>query len=194
MGRMDFQQRLAPKIQRPLYLILIATEGSITEQQYFPMVNSCNTQNVVVEMVDDGTTNSAPEHVLKRMKDAIREHHFQKDDKWEAWIVIDKEWNPPQLDKLFAWRGEDTDHHHVSIVCPKFEEWLKLHVRGDKDAIRRYGAFLSHRHGCQDVPEGFVNKDRIRQAIALASKMDVKPKSDFEQVYVLVEKILNVKI
>ena len=68
MRKQYFQQRYAPKIQKPLYLILIATEGSRTEQQYFPKVASCNAQNVVVEMIDDGTTNSDPFHVLNRMK------------------------------------------------------------------------------------------------------------------------------
>jgi hypothetical protein len=194
MARLDFLHGLAPKVQRPLYLILIATEGSQTEQQYFPMVASCNTQNVVVKMVDDGTTDSAPSHVLKRMKAQIKQMHFQKDDKWEAWIVVDDEWSSEQLKELIAWRNEDALHHHVAVVSPKFEDWLKLHVRGDSEACREYADFLSHKHGCQDLPVGFVNKDRLRHAIDLASRKQAKQQTEIEQVYVLVGKILDLKI
>ena len=192
MGKQYFQQRYAPKIQKPLYLILIATEGSRTEQQYFPKVANCNAHNVVVEMIDDGTTNSDPLHVLNRMKSRIQEHHFQKDDNWEAWIVIDNEWNEDQLMKLVEWRNEDTVHHHVTVVSPKFEEWLKYHVHGEDDARRKYTAILSHRHGCQNLPEGFVNKERILRAIHLASSKMSRQRKEIEQVYVLVERILNV--
>ncbi|MBP1583029.1 MAG: RloB domain-containing protein, partial [Victivallales bacterium] len=167
---------------------------SQTEQQYFPMVASCNTQNVVVSMVDDGTTNSDPFHVLKRMEARIRQAHFQKDDNWEAWIVVDDEWNSKQLEELVAWHNKDVLHHHVAVVSPKFEDWLKLHVSGDDEACREYSSFLSHKHGCQDLPGGFVNKDRLRKAIGIASRKQYRAMPGIEQIYILVEKILDVKI
>ena len=194
MGRLFFQQRFAPKIQKPLYLILIATEGSRTEQQYFPMVASCNTQNVVVKMVDDSTTDSDPAHVLKRMKRQIHQSHFQKDDNWEAWTVIDDEWEPEQIQELVAWRCEDKQHHHVAIVSKKFEDWLKLHVCDDVNACKEYADFLLHKHGCQDLPTGFVNKERLRHAINLASRISKNQPSEIEHICVLVEKILDIRI
>ena len=92
------------------------------------------------------------------------------------------------------WRNEDTVHHHVTVVSPKFEEWLKYHVQGENDARRKYAAFLSHRHGCQNLHEGFVNKERILRAIHMASRKQNRQRNEIEQVYVLAERILNVKI
>ena len=71
---------------------------------------------------------------------------------------------------------------------------MKYHVQGDNDARRKFADLLSHRHGCQNLPEGFVNKTRILHAIQLASSKQNRQRKEIEQVYVLVERILNVKI
>ena len=78
--------------------LLVATEGSMTEPQYFKLLNS-RSANYVIDCISSGTK-SSPNQVLKRMRKRQSEATLRPGD--AAWIVIDKDnWNDEQLKQLF---------------------------------------------------------------------------------------------
>ncbi len=104
-------------------LFLVATEGAITEPQYFHAFNSDQTI-VRVDCLRSGS-DSAPAHVLKRLVQAVRDERLRKED--QAWLVIDRDdWPEQQLSACVAWVGERKGRG-LALSNPNFEYWLLLH-------------------------------------------------------------------
>jgi hypothetical protein len=78
---------------RDAHLIVIATEGGHTEEQYFDIFESKKVQ-IKVLPTEDGY--SAPKHVLQRLANYKKEYQIGKDD--QLWLMIDRDrWNESQL-------------------------------------------------------------------------------------------------
>lgn len=145
--------------------IVLSCEGEVTEPEYFTCLNSMS-KKAVFEIVDNDGTGSDPDHVLSRMKRHLRSNSLLDDD--EAWLVMDQDdWSEKKIIGLHEWEHENPNHH-LAISRRRFEDWLKLHVVGEKDAQKRYKDFLlgNNKH----VPSDFIIKERVLKAAQLARK------------------------
>ncbi|MDO5116733.1 MAG: RloB family protein [Synergistaceae bacterium] len=105
-------------------IILIASEGRVTEPVYFQAVQSM-AENVDIRCVTS-SGRSAPPYILKKIKKALNElTTFSCKD--SAWVVADKDrWEKEQLDTLYEW-AEKAPNYGVAVSNPAFECWLLMH-------------------------------------------------------------------
>lgn len=135
-----------PQAKRPYRkLFVISTEGRKTERQYFNLLNRLQPEKIVKTLPCQ--QNNSPAHVLKRMRQYIRDENLLPSD--EAWLVVDRDhWPVRQLDKLNRWAKEKSNYG-LAVSNPSFEYWLLLHFeKGDgitslKKCLDRLQKYLS---------------------------------------------------
>ena len=182
MAGWSLSQRCANYRQKKVFVI--AAEGEVTEPQYFQKLNSMSNANTffVIENLGNG---SDPRYVLGRMKKYLKQNPLGKED--EAWIVIDQDaWSADALDEIRKWANETNRFYAISIR--KFENWLRLHVTGDKAAERKYHDFLIGKN--KHIPDDFVTKARVMHAISQAKSLAATSNS-VGNIYTLIEKFLS---
>jgi hypothetical protein len=117
--------------QRDAKLFIIATEGRVTEKQYFEMFHSTRIKIEVLTTGDDGK--SAPEFVLKRLDEFNERYDLGEDDM--LWLVFDVDrWGVKKLSVVC--REAIQKGYFLAISNPCFEVWLYLHF-DDLDAQDR---------------------------------------------------------
>lgn len=180
-------------------LFVVSVEGSKTEPQYFAIFNEPESI-ILVKCLRRKSTNSSPNHVLKRMEGYLQKEGLRKTD--EAWLVVDKDnWTEDQLRKLLEWEKNNTNHG-LALSNPHFEYWLLLHFEDGKgmtnahECLGRLEKYLCDYEKNIDAKK--FTLERINQAITRAKQRDVHRSSNLPQiwstgVYRLVEKILNHK-
>jgi len=141
MSRRQFNRKIGNR--RYKRMVVISTEGILTEREYFNMFNTDRT--VLHVKVLKGTA-SDPGNVLKRMKKFLKENPLQRKD--QAWLVIDKDrWLDSQIQPLFDW-SLTNDKYGFSLSNPKFEYWLLLHfedatgIRSSRNCSERLERYL----------------------------------------------------
>ncbi|MGD9685368.1 MAG: RloB family protein [Desulfobacter sp.] len=103
-------------------VFVLATEGTTTEPQYFELFNS-KTTTITIKWIKG--YHSDPDHVLRRMKQYLKDNALKPGD--AAWLVIDKDqWTDEQLSRLQAW-ATTHDQYGLAVSNPCFELWLLLH-------------------------------------------------------------------
>jgi hypothetical protein len=96
--RRKFQRSLGERPYKKLFVL--AMEGIKTEPQYFGIFK--NEQSVIQVKCLKHSPGSSPLHVLKRMKDELRNVELRSND--DAWLVVDKDqWTDDQLVQLHDW-------------------------------------------------------------------------------------------
>lgn len=112
-------------------IIVLAFEGNATEQLYFEAFKGAdifNDELIYLHLLKrpKSDTNSAPNHVFKKLKkDARDEYNFNKSD--ELWMIIDTDrWkNIPEIIE----ECKKLNNMFVAVSNPCFELWLLLHVK-----------------------------------------------------------------
>ena len=178
-------------------IILIASEGRVTEPIYFQAVQSL-VENVDIRCVP-ASRQSSPFHILKRMKNALDElTTFSRKD--SAWIVADKDlWTNEQLCLLYEWAGE-APNRGVAISNPAFECWLLMHFEEKNcDSHAKYTERL--RRHIPDYDKKFapslITKEAVLVACQRAKSRDNPPCINYPEfpgrstVYRLIEDILG---
>lgn len=197
MPRTDrrFQRPFGERRYRKLFII--AAEGAITEPLYFGLFN--NQQAVIKVQCLKSSHDSAPKHVLKRMKKYLQNESLQATD--EAWLVVDKDqWTDEQLTRLHAW-AQERENFGFALSNPKFEYWLLLHFEdGSRITSSSKCTERLQRH-LPDYDKGFdirkFTPSMIDDAIRRAHWRDTPPCADWPRsigattVYRLVENILH---
>ncbi len=190
---------------RDARLIVIATEGTETEPQYFRMFHNTRVQiEVLPTPKDEGDPkrgHSSPDAVLERLMEF--EEEYQLDESDERWLVIDIDrWEPKMLDDVARSCGQQGFRMAVSNPC--FELWLYLH-RSDIDAGKKHTAktleadlrkLLGSFNKLNLRDEDFV--EYVDDAIKRAKKLDNIPAQRWPStlgthVYRLVESIKKVR-
>lgn len=106
---------------RDARLIVIATEGSVTEKIYFDAYHSSKVQ---VKVVPSASGKSSPKHVLANL-DAFKAA-FELEDDDELWLVIDRDrWTPQALSSVA--KRCVANGYSLGLSNPCFELWLALH-------------------------------------------------------------------
>lgn len=108
-------------------IFILSYEGNDTEPQYYEALKEkLKYKNLVLHIEslkrnrDD--TNSAPNHVFKKLKEKKSEYNFKKTD--EFWMIIDRDrW------KLDEWvqKCKQEKNFYIALSNPCFEFWLMLH-------------------------------------------------------------------
>jgi len=189
MAQLDMTRRRSSKrksITRHIEKrIIIATEGSETEPQYFESLRKeFKLRNV--KLLKRSKTKSSPSNViasLDKEKSKI-ERKYGKNKKDEYWVVIDKdEW---QLEKVVE--QIETKDYRLADSNPCFELWLLLHYES-LDRLRGLEGSAAT-GGCASVEKELkkfdetYNKSRyepgkyiekINKAIKNAKETDTQP-------------------
>ncbi len=193
-ARRKFQRPLGERRYRKLFII--ATEGYVTEPQYFELFNKY--QPIVhIKCLRDKSKNSPPQ-VLKRLSTQLKNENFMKSD--EAWLVVDKDkWTDAQLGQLFEWSNQSSQHG-FALSNPKFEYWLLLHfeegngIASSHDCSGRLQVHLPDYD--KDINSRKFTREMIEAAVHRAEVRDNPPCPDWPKVtgttvYKLVAKILS---
>ncbi|TSA38190.1 MAG: RloB domain-containing protein [Porphyromonadaceae bacterium] len=194
-ARRKFQRPLGERRYRKLFVI--ATEGYITEPQYFALF--LKYQPIVhIKCLRDKSKNS-PLQVLKRLRTQLKNENFMKSD--EAWLVVDKDkWTDNQLGQLFAWSNQ-SDQFGFALSNPKFEFWLLLHfedgngIASSQDCSGRLQVHLPDYD--KNIDSRKFTRELMEVAIHRAEVRDNPPCADWPKVigttvYKLVAKFLSV--
>lgn len=178
-------------------IILIASEGRVTEPIYFQAVQNL-VENVDIRCVS-ASRQSSPFHILKRMKSALGElTTFSRKD--SAWIVADRDlWTNEQLCLLYEW-ADKAPNRGVAISNPAFECWLLLHFEEKNfDSHAKYTERL--RQHIPDYDKKFapslITIEAVRAACQRAKSRDNPPCMKYPElpgrstVYRLIEDIFK---
>jgi hypothetical protein len=186
--------RRLPGQRRYKRMFVIVAEGTVTEPEYFSLLN----QDLIVQVKClKSKSHLPPEAALKTVREYIQKESLLKTD--EVWVVVDKDsWREDHLTKLHNWAQSRTNYG-FALSNPKFEYWLLLHFEDAKgvatgdDCDSRLAGYLPGYDKHID-PRHFT-LERIRDAAEKAKKRDQPPCTDWPRkpgttVYKLVEKIL----
>lgn len=189
-----FKRNVAIREQNKRFVI--ATEGSVTEPEYFDKFR--HRGGIVID-IPNKETNSSPKDVLRVLRKSLKERPLDKND--EAWMVIDRDdWSVDQinavLDELKRIRTQG--RCFLAMTNPKIEFWLLLHfedgngVSTPTECDRRLKKYLpgydKHVANCGVGPENAQN------AIKRAKNLDTDdcewPEKKGSTLYRLVNKLL----
>ena len=176
-------------------LFVIAAEGERTEPRYFALFKDASVIHVICLRFSG---DSAPEQVLKRMQQYLKDEDIKTTD--EAWVVVDKDqWGDAQLNSLFRWSQSSTNFG-FALSNPKFEYWLLLHfedgnnVSTSRECSQRLRRYLPRYD--KDVNPREFPRENIERAVHRAAARDNPPCDDWPRrpgqttVYRLVRKLL----
>lgn len=149
---------------RDARLIVIAAEGSDTEEQYFTLFRDSRVQVKVISS-QDGL--SAPKHVLANLRRFRREFQLGQGD--ELWLAVDTDRRPESaLSEVAA--AAQAGGFRMAVSNPCFELWLALHVADalpeDVNTCARIVDFLKARLG--GYGKANVRAERFADGIAIA--------------------------
>ncbi|RMG65360.1 MAG: RloB domain-containing protein [Bacteroidetes bacterium] len=124
-----------PSGKRDARLVVIATEGAVTEKAYFEGLVSADgypNAKVHVEILATQTGDSAPKAVMRRLNGFKRAYRLEKDD--QLWLVIDKDrWPDAQLAEVAQQSLQKG--YRLALSNPCFELWLWLHWEDPHQAL-----------------------------------------------------------
>lgn len=107
--------------------IVIATEGEVTEYNYFRHLDAesvLSEQRFQIEVLKTEHGRSSPNHVIKRLSEYKRKYDIRQGD--ELWMVIDKDrWDNKMLNEVIQSCKQKGFGLCISNSC--FEVWLILH-------------------------------------------------------------------
>ena len=193
-------------------LIVIATEGQMTEQQYFAGLQSkceASSSKIHIKVLEArNSEHSAPKFVLAQLNDYKRYYGLNSND--ELCMVIDRDKKSWETAEIAHMASEcDKKQFLFALSNPCFEIWLLLHLT----AIEEYtetekAALLSNRndHLKKEVRRllGSFNPskldfddfwDGVAIAIERAAALDTAPQQRWSnslgsRVYLLMQKVL----
>ena len=191
--RRRFKRPLGERRYKKLFVV--ATEGYITEPQYFNLFQRF--QSIVqVKCLKDKSRNSPPQ-VLRRLQSHLKTENFQNSD--EAWLVIDKDdWTDNQLSQLYNWSTQ-SDSYGFALSNPNFEYWLLLHFDDGLGIANSHECLNRLRTHLQDYDKSINQRrftfDSIQLAVQRAENRDTPPCANWPQasgttVYRLVKRII----
>jgi len=186
---------------RDTRLVVVATEGSTTEKQYFRIFERMSSRiQVIILPTEDGK--SAPKHVLDRLRKYRRENDLRREDL--LCLVIDEDrWPDAQMADVAAKALQQ--HIELAISCPCFEVWLYLHHQDPipamatmssqqmKEELRSLLGGYDHTNLQVEQFEPLVG-EAVRRAKALNSNPTARwPSRPGTRVYRIIERMQDIR-
>jgi len=197
-------------------IIVLAFEGNDTEQIYFEEFKDSekfNDELIYLHLLKrpKNNTNSAPNHVFKKLKkEAKDEYNFNDTD--ELWMIIDTDrWK--NISEIIE-ECKKLDNMFVAVSNPCFEFWLLLHIKtiteysiAELDLILKNNKVTSKKNyidvklteilgsynKSNPKPEQYI--PHIKKAIEQAKELDLEneeyPKKLGSHVYKIIEKLIK---
>lgn len=145
----NYSLRRLPGKRRYRRIFYIATEGTITELQYFKLIDGIQDSGVI-KFPPGSKKGLEPPKLVEKMavwiKSLEKERSFTKED--QAWLVFDTDnRNNEHIQAAIDWARKD-ERYHIAVSNPKFEYWLLLHfgdgnnIGSGNDCDRRLLTFL----------------------------------------------------
>jgi hypothetical protein len=110
-------------------MIIIATEGSVTEVSYFTQLNDAailSSNKFQIKVIPPENNRSSPNHILRSLTNFKREYQIKGVD--ELWMVIDRDrWTIQMLSDIISQCKQKGIGLCISNPC--FEIWLILHYK-----------------------------------------------------------------
>jgi hypothetical protein len=189
------------KAYRDDRLFVIATEDTYAPEQYFDIFRDPRV-HVRILPTEDGR--SAPQHVLTRLDEYVKEFELTEDD--ERWLMLDTDhWVKPKHIANFNLVCAQATQKRFNLAHsnPCFEIWLLLHVTdleaGDQfaradEVIQRLKDTLGGYNKRHIDPQHF-SLESAAVAVRRAEKLDQPPGNRWPQktgshVYQIVKKLL----
>ncbi|WP_310490079.1 RloB family protein [Chamaesiphon sp. VAR_69_metabat_338] len=185
--------------RRDARLFIIATEGAVTEQQYFEMFDS---SRIKVKVLPTGSDNqSAPDYVLDRLNSFTEEFDLHEDDM--LWLVLDVDrWGDEKLS--FVCREAKQKNYNLAISNPCFEVWLCIHfddLDSEDKTCKQFKARLrkilgSYKSSNLDLPKYAPNlAEAVERAKILHPDLQQNwPPTIGTHVYRLVELLIQLSV
>lgn len=190
-----------PTLNRDASLIVIAVEGQKTEKIYFESICFKNSR-VKIKVLPSEDNNSAPNHVLSRIKKYCNCLDL-KEEKDQFWLVVDKDrWKDWKLAHIYSEiRKMKNSDWQMAISNPCFEVWLYLHVSELNESVKNGKTAKTMLRNIIGVyNEKNLDMDSfcsgVDKAIERAEKLDVNQDSPWplnpgSRVYLLIKEINN---
>jgi hypothetical protein len=153
------RQGLLPRREfvRDARLVVIATEGSKTEKQYFE--GKFGSSKLKIEVLPTGSDGlSAPKHVLDRLSEFTDRYDLSDED--EQWLMVDVDRIRPEFLSQICQEALQKNFR-LAISNPCFELWLLLHFR-DPD-VRDANCVMIEERLKEELGE--YNKSRINLSV-----------------------------
>ena len=129
MPKRVFKPRTRKSGFRDAKLIVIATEGMVTETKYFNDLafdEKYRNPKIHVEILERSATASAPNHIIHELDKFRRQFRLNEYD--ELWLVIDVDrWGDAKLSDIATQCEQKV--YQLAVSNPCFELWLLLHVK-----------------------------------------------------------------
>lgn len=152
--------------------IVIATEGAVTEYNYFRQLDAesvLSEQRFQIEVLRTENGKSSPNHVLKRLSEYKKKYNIKADD--ELWMVIDRDrWDIGMLTEIIQACKQKGFGLCVSNSC--FEIWLSLHFEDLSQISSQETQDLINNH---KIDNKTFSKKRISNVLGR------EPKNDFSE-------------
>ena len=189
-------------VLRDARLIVVATEGTKTEKEYFEFFGREN-KRVKVNVLETQGGFSAPIHVLSRLKEFKKKYELGGSD--ELWLVVDKDrWPDEQLSQVAS--EAHRSRFKLAVSNPCFELWLYMHLDDlTPDMIDKPCSYFEEK--VRTILGGFnpsnLNMEQFepkaRIAVRRAEALDVNPDERWPihsgtRVYKIVRTILRMRI
>ena len=123
---------------RDARLIVIASEGSVTEAIYF---NLFRLSRVQVRCIPSMGGRSSPQHVIDNLRSFREEYEIGEGD--ELWLAIDRDsWPVRRLSEIAA--DCMREGFGLAVSVPSFEIWLALHFDAPIPVPTTVSALTAH--------------------------------------------------
>lgn len=161
-------------------IIILAFEGNDTEQIYFEYyketfkdTNFFNDDLIYLHLLKrpKSNTNSAPNHVFKKLKkEAKDEYNFKLSD--ELWMIIDRDrWK--NIDDIIL-KCKEQKNMFVAVSNPCFEFWLLLHIKNISEYNENELQFILKNGKTSKNGRTYVEK-KIIEILGSYNKSNLKP-------------------
>lgn len=180
---------------RDARLFVIATEGELTEPQYFRLFRSTRIQVELLNTIDGG---SSPEKILARLSEFKKKYQLNDDDR--LFLVLDVDRWPTQA--LASVAQSCVSQNFVLVVSnPCFEVWLALHfikATEIKHTSKEIHKQLQENLGGYNkkIRNSWFNNKNVNSACIEARKLEGNTKDRWPQsvgtrVYLIIEELIS---
>lgn len=190
---------------RDARLIVIATEGTFTEKQYFSRFESSKVKVEVLETVQDKSSKfygcSSPKQVIDRLNEYKKEYDIRSEEDGQLWLMLDTDNWKTNLTQTANEASQKK--YRLAISNPCFELWIYLHFHQIDNAqafscreIEKLLKEMPHGYNKTKLRLDLFTEQNIKDAIDRAIELDQSPANRWPQrlgthVYKVVQEIIS---